>query len=42
MRVEGWERGIIAGEADVVSQGVEPDVIDEILVEREFDPPVEP
>src|SRR5258705_10059925 len=33
---------IVAREADVVRERVEPNVSDEILVERQFDPPIEP
>src|SRR5205814_8166085 len=33
---------IVAGEADVVRERVEPDIRDEILVERQLDPPIEP
>ncbi len=33
---------IVAGEADVVRERVEPDVSDEIFIERELDSPIEP
>src|SRR5438552_3542379 len=33
---------IVAGEADVVRQRVEPNVSNEIFIERQFDSPVEP
>src|SRR5207244_4734570 len=32
---------IVAGEADVVREGVEPDVGDELVVERQLDSPIE-